>query len=255
MDAWVKRRDGAPPGLFAAEAAGLRWLQVPGGTDVVQVLDVTERTISLTRVTPVTPTRAAAEAFGESLARTHSAGAAAFGASPDGFNGQCYIADLPLPTTPEPAWGVFYAKQRVLHFAAQAAAELGAPGLKVMHALSDRLLAGDFDDDSLPARLHGDLWAGNVLYGATGAVLIDPSAHGGHRLTDLAMLCLFGTPHLEAVLDAYECCAPELPTDWRSLISLHQVYPLLVHTVLFGGGYAGEAVAAAWKYVSGPFIV
>jgi len=249
MDAWVKRRVGAPPGLFAAEAAGLRWLRVPSGTAVVDVLDVTDDAISLARVTPVASTLAAAEAFGESLARTHSAGATAFGAPPDGFTGQCYIADLPLPTDPGPTWGVFFANQRVLHFASLAEAELGTSGIRVMRALADRLLAGDFDDDAPPARLHGDLWAGNVLYGPEGAVLIDPSAHGGHRLTDLAMLSLFGTPHLSGVFKSYEREAPNLPDDWRSLLPLHQVYPLLVHTVLFGGGYASEAVAAARRYI------
>ena len=56
----------------------------------------------------------------------------------------------------------------------------------------ERCAAGDFDDDDPPARLHGDLWSGNVMWTPTGAVLIDLAAHGGHRETDLAMLALFG---------------------------------------------------------------
>jgi fructosamine-3-kinase len=96
-----------------------------------------------------------------------------------------------------------------------------------------------------PARLHGDLWNGNVLWGTDGQVrLIDPAAHGGHRETDLAMLHLFGCPHLDRVLEGYQQAAP-LADGWAGRIALHQLFPLLVHTVLFGGGYAGQAVAAA----------
>lgn len=101
------------------------------------------------------------------------------------------------------------------------------------------------------ARLHGDLWAGNVLWSDAddpgGAVLIDPSAHGGHAETDLAMLDLFGLSHLDRVLAAYDEVSP-LADGWRDRIALHQLYPLLVHTVLFGGGYGAQAAAAASRY-------
>jgi fructosamine-3-kinase len=96
-----------------------------------------------------------------------------------------------------------------------------------------------------PARLHGDLWSGNVLWGADGrAWLIDPAAHGGHRETDLAMLRLFGCPYLDRVLEAYAQAAP-LADGWTARVPLHQLFPLLVHTVLFGRGYAEQALAAA----------
>lgn len=101
------------------------------------------------------------------------------------------------------------------------------------------------DPGEPPARLHGDLWSGNVLWGADGrAWLIDPAAHGGHRETDLAMLRLFGCPHLERVLAAYQETVP-LAGGWMERVGLHQLFPLLVHTVLFGRGYAEQAVAAA----------
>ncbi len=99
----------------------------------------------------------------------------------------------------------------------------------------DRLASGDFDDDAPPARIHGDLWSGNVLWSPDGVVLIDPAAHGGHRITDLAMLALFGTPHLNRIHAAYEQECVHLPDGWRDLIGLHQLHPLLVHAELFGG--------------------
>ena len=108
---------------------------------------------------------------------------------------------------------------------------------------------GDFDDGASAARIHGDLWSGNVLYSPGGVVLIDPAAHGGHRITDLAMLALFGSAHLGIVFEAYESATAHLPVGWRDLIPLHQVHPLLVHAELFGGGYGARAVAVARAYL------
>jgi len=95
-----------------------------------------------------------------------------------------------------------------------------------------------------PSRIHGDLWSGNVVWSATGqGVLVDPAAHGGHRETDLAMLALFGYPHLTRVLAGYQAAAPLAP-GWQARVPLHQWFPLLVHAVLFGGGYGASAAAA-----------
>ena len=119
-----------------------------------------------------------------------------------------------------------------------------------------RLLAGEYDDDRPPARIHGDLWGGNVLYStpraasvgpASTAVLIDPAAHGGHGLTDLAMLALFGTEHLERVLSAYAETARSA-AGWRGLIGLHQLHPLLVHAVTHGPSYGRSAQKVAAEY-------
>ena len=249
MDSFVKRRSDAPPGLFRAEAAGLAWLRVPGGVPVVDVLACEATSLTLSRVHPIAPTLEAARRFGESLAVTHDAGAAAFGAAPDGYDGPCFIADLPLACEPRPAWGVFFAEQRLVPYARLAESRLGRAGREVIERLADRVAAGTFGDSAPPARLHGDLWSGNVVYGQDGAALIDPSAHGGHRISDLAMLALFGAPYLETVFRAYEDASAHLPDHWRGLVGLHQVYPLLVHTVLFGGGYAAEAVATARAYL------
>ena len=81
---------------------------------------------------------------------------------------------------------------------------LDAAAARVVDRVCDRLASGDLDDERPPARIHGDLWSGNVVFTTDGAVLIDPAAHGGHGLTDLAMLALFGCPGLDRVGAAYE---------------------------------------------------
>ncbi|MDR0959228.1 MAG: fructosamine kinase family protein [Propionibacteriaceae bacterium] len=251
---FVKRVPGAPEGFFAAEAAGLRWLAVDGGAKVAGVIDVDDDAITLERIERAEPTAQMAEEFGRALATTHDAGAAGFGAKPDGYDGPCYIGDTTLPMPDSGTrlrWGEFYAAYRVMPYADTAliSGALSRRAYEDIVDLAQRLTDGDFDDGFEPSRIHGDLWAGNVLFSSEGAVLIDPAAHGGHRLTDLAMLALFGMPHLETIWSAYEEVCFDLPDHWRELIGLHQLHPLLVHTVLFGGTYGGQAHTVAKAYL------
>ena len=107
---------------------------------------------------------------------------------------------------------------------------------RLVAAVMDRIdsLAGPAEP---PSRIHGDLWAGNVLWSGEAGWLIDPAAHGGHRETDLAMLALFGAPHLDRILAGYNDATP-LAAGWRARVPLHQLHPLLVHACLFGASYA-----------------
>ena len=249
MSPYTKQRPDAPDGFFEAEAAGLAWIAeaVPrGGARVVGVQAASPGRIDLDTVHEVRPTREAARAFGAALAVTHGTGAEAFGAPPAGYDGPCFIGRRPLTVVPTDAWGRFYAEQRVLPYA-EAAADAGnldPAGLDTVRRVCDVVAGGAFDDDEPPARLHGDLWGGNVLFDDGGAVLINPAAHGGHRETDLAMLALFGLPHLQDVLEGYDERAP-LREGWRRRVPLHQLHPLAVHVAGHGPSYGSALVRAA----------
>jgi fructosamine-3-kinase len=228
-----------------AEAAGLAWLAVPGGPPVPEVLACAGDRLVTAYVPAGRPSADAAAELGRRLAVLHASGAPAFGAGPPGTGTSAWIGQAPMPNVPGAEWAPWYAQHRVAPYlrTARDAGDLTAAESAVVERVCARLpeLAGPAEP---PARLHGDLWSGNVLWAADGAWLIDPAAHGGHRETDLAMLALFGCPGLEAVLAAYDAAAPLAP-GWRARVPLHQLFPLLVHVVLFGRGYADRTVAAA----------
>jgi fructosamine-3-kinase len=254
---FLKTDPQAPPGFFEVEAAGLAWLadaEGAGGARVARVRSVGPGRLELDQVLSGRPSGEAAADFGSALALTHRSGAPWFGCPPAGWDGPGFIGAATLTYAPAPLpWGAFFARHRLAPYlrAARDAGSVEAGGPRVVDAVCARLEAGDGDlvgdPSEPPARLHGDLWSGNVLWSPDGVVLVDPAAHGGHRESDLAMLALFGLPQLDAVLAAYDATWPLAP-GWRDRVGLHQLFPLLVHAVLFGSGYGARAVAVARRY-------
>ncbi|TIC89073.1 fructosamine kinase [Nocardioides sp. GY 10113] len=242
--ALLKTLTPAPPRFFAAEATGLRWLsEVPGGAATPEVLAVAEDCIILGWVEPGRPDADAAAGFGRALARTHAAGAASYGGPTDG-----YIGRLPMPNRPLDTWAEFYAERRIRPYLT-VARNKGLLAPEDADAIERAAAAcAEIVPEEPPARLHGDLWNGNVLWGAEGrVVVIDPAAHGGMREMDLAMLALFGLPQLPAVMAAYQEETP-LAEGWEDRLAYHQLYPLLVHTCLFGGQYGARAGRLARRF-------
>ncbi len=244
-EAFVKTRPDAASGEYAAEASGLQWLAEPGALRTPRVLEVSCDYLVLEWVEPGHLSAEGAEELGRGLALTHAAGAPAFG---DPGVGAARFGSLQLPNEPAPDWPGFYAERRLLPLArvARERGALSAAGARAVEAVGERLpeLAGPAEP---PARLHGDLWSGNVMADAEGRPwLIDSSAYGGHREVDLAMLRLFGAP-TERVFAAYTETAP-LVEGWEQRIELWQLLPLLVHAVLFGGSYVGAAERVARRY-------
>ena len=248
---FVKTYAGVVEGVHATEAAGLRWLaHAEGGPAVPEVLAVADgkpgavRFLALRWIETGPPASLDEEALGRGLAAMHGAGAPAHGGA-----GTLHLGRLSLPDGPTEDWAQCYAEQRVRPLVARAMEhhELTRDDAADIERVCDRMgdLVGPAEP---PARLHGDLWAGNVLAGADGRPwLVDPAAHGGHREVDLAMLRLFGGPG-ERCFSAYEEVAP-LADGWRDRVALWQLFPLLVHAVLFGGAYGGRAGEVARRYL------
>ncbi len=250
QDAFVKTRADAGEGEYALEAAGLQWLGEPGALRVPKAIEVAEDYLALEWVQPGRLSADGAEELGRGLAAIHAAGAPCFG--DPGFGERlgisARIGSLRLPNEPSEDWVSFYAERRLLPLARIASERgiLSEAGVAAVERVCERLdrLAGPREP---PARLHGDLWSGNVHADTSGRPwLIDPSAYGGHREIDLAMLRLFGAPS-ERVFAAYEESAP-LAEGWRERVSLWQLLPLLVHAVLFGGSYCAAAERVAKSY-------
>ncbi|MBF6146366.1 fructosamine kinase family protein [Nocardia nova] len=248
-DVFVKSAVGEPGSTadhaLTAEAAGLRWLREADAADLIpQVLAADERTLVLPWLSSVTPSRAAAEQFGAALAELHAHTVDRYGAPWAGC-----IATVPQDNAMVAGeWGPWYARYRLQPLLPAAASVLGRDGTRLVERVIDGI--GELAGPAEPAcRIHGDLWSGNVLWTERGVRLIDPAAHGGHRETDLAMLRLFGAPHLGHILRAYRERFPVAPGA-EQRIALHQLYPLLVHVVLFGGGYREQAIAAAKEALS-----
>lgn len=246
----MKHRAEAPEGFFAAEAAGLSWLADAAALPVVEVLAQDRTSLTLPYLEAVAPTSQQVAEFGAGLARLHAAGAEAFGWAPAEKAWFGPLANpTPISTTPRSCFAEFWTQDRLLPVLEKAAPTLGAARAALVRKAVEVIATGLFDgiagsDPVPPARVHGDLWAGNVIWTETGGVLIDPVAHGGHPFEDIAMLDMFGAPHQEVLLSAYAHEA-QLPMDWEDDIPAHQLHGILAHVVLFGTAYIVPAERAA----------
>jgi fructosamine-3-kinase len=242
---FAKTHPTAPPRFFGTEAAGLGWLAAANAVNVPTVLAVRDEQPNLLVLEWIDEGRRGArdgeERFGRSLAALHRAGAPAFGREDRRTTGS-----RGLPNEPCETWSEFYATQRLLPLARLARGVLSHHSIEELTTLAGRLDELGAAEEA-PARLHGDLWAGNRLVDTVGeSWLIDPAAHGGHREFDLAMMRLFGG-FGDDCFAAYADVHP-LADGWSDRLALHQIAPLVVHAVKFGGSYIGAAERAIQRY-------
>lgn len=245
---FAKTHHDPPPHFFSTEAAGLGWLRAGvDGTSlsVPEVIGCSDEPplLVLSWVDQSGSTMPDEAAVGRGLAQLHRSGAPCFGREDRRTTGS-----RRLPNDPCDTWAEFYADCR-LRPLARLAADADALPPTAVAAMED--LAGRLDSvggpPEPPARLHGDLWAGNRIVDRTGrSWLIDPAAHGGHREFDLAMMRLFGG-FGPTCFAAYHEASP-LADGWEERVALHQLAPLAVHAIKFGGGYRGATEEALARY-------
>ncbi|MDT3766665.1 fructosamine kinase family protein [Gleimia hominis] len=284
-DVYIKT-DSINPTNTELEAFSLTWLaegEEYGGAHVVPVVSVKRGELRTRAVGAGSVTRAAARQFGRALAVTHAVGADYFGQPPAGWSGNGWMgrSELAYPSAERAldSWGAFLARDRILPNLKPAVdnGSIDGRGAAVVERLCERLRDGEFDSPqpglvrTAAARIHGDLWTGNVIWSATAdlpegprraglgsregaaladvtGVLIDPAAQGGHAESDLAALGVFGQRYLEDIYAGYNE-ESALADGWESRIGLHQLHMLIVHANLFGGGYGAETVSVARRYL------
>ena len=251
---FAKTHPAAPAHFFTTEATGLRWLRdgidATGPLSVPEVLAVSDDTpnhlvlewveeargaqTGARRRAPVRCRTRTAARRGRAVLRTGGPADHRQSRPPERTDGD--VAGVLRAAPPAPARPPRARDAHVLPVAA----------IDGLQRVAGRLAEFGAADEP-PARLHGDLWAGNRLVGTDGRHwLVDPAAHGGHREFDLAMMRLFGG-FGAACFDAYEEVSP-LAAGWQDRVPLHQIAPLVVHAIKFGGGYVPAASEAIARY-------
>jgi fructosamine-3-kinase len=239
---FIKTHPNPPPGMFEAEARGLRWLEGADAIRVPRVVAVSDEHpayLALELLTPAKRRPQFDETLGRSLAALHAFGAPTFGLDHDNFIGR-----LSQSNAAADDWASFYWTSR-LEPQLRLATDRGLIGTVTGSSFETlrRVLPERVGPEEPPSRLHGDLWGGNLHVDEAGQPsLIDPAVYGGHREIDLAMMRLFGG-FGERVFSAYEDAWPLAPGA-AERVSLYQLYPLLVHVNLFGGSYVGSVKRA-----------
>jgi fructosamine-3-kinase len=245
---FVKTNARAAAEMFPAEARGLAFLAEPNALRIPEVLAVSSpsdpvRFLALELVRSASPARDHDEALGRGLAELHRSGAPSFGLDHDNF-----IGSLPQSNRAHARWADFFEKERLGPQLERAVSDgRASAGMRRGFERLFSRLADLVGPEEPPSRLHGDLWGGNLHTDERGApCLIDPAVYGGHREIDLGMMRLFGG-FGERVFAAYAEAFPLAPGA-RERIDLYQLYPLMVHVNLFGGGYGAQVERILSRY-------
>lgn len=240
------------PGLFSKEAACLRAMRASGTSlvvpKVIAFADPEGGLPGFLITEMLEPGRRVVdfdERFGRGLAELHRATADAFG-----FEVDTYCGATPQPNPWTKSWIEFYRTQRLGHQLrlARERGVLGSPDAKRFARLLDRLPELLEGPEEPPALIHGDLWSGNLHVSPAGTpALIDPASYYAHREAELGMMTLMGG-YSGRVYDAYDEVYP-LDPGWRDRNPLYELYHLVNHANLFGGGYVSQTMSLVRRYV------
>lgn len=234
------------PDLFQLEKGGLEFLESIRIIRVPAVVSCDNaggsQFLLMEWIEWTAPTPGFWETFGEQLATLHCVTQAHFG-----FSTNNYMGSLPQSNLVAATWAGFFNEQRLTPLLRLAS---GRNLLTAMHLRSfEKLMQhmGEIFNEEAPALLHGDLWSGNFLCDSRQQpVLVDPAVYFGHRSMDLAMTRLFGG-FPRSFYDAYAFHFP-LPANAEEQFDICNLYPLLVHLILFGQSYRPQIEATLERY-------
>ena len=228
------------PGMFEKEAKGLEALtQNVATVRIPQVIKYglagQDQYLLLEWIETGKPSNDSMEKFGAAMATMHQQAQPCFGWEEDN-----YIGSLQQNNTKYDSWPLFYSECRILPLV-QLLFNTGVfskQDIAVAESFCKKI--SRLFPQEPAALLHGDLWAGNFMITSSGdAAIYDPAVYYGNREMDIGMTKLFGGFD-QRFYDVYNEVYP-LQKDWLLRLPLTQLYPLLVHAVLFGGHYAGSA--------------
>ena len=223
------------PGMFAAEAKGLKLLRNADEIYIPEVVTAADAGsysfLLLEYVNSSVRISNFMENFGQALAALHKHSAARFG-----LDHNNYIGSLPQSNAQRNHWTAFFKEER-LEKQVKMARDHGEIDKNLASAFEKlyKELPSVFPEEP-PALLHGDLWSGNFMTAPDGkACIYDPAVYFGHREMDIAMTRLFGgfSPDF---YEAYHSAYP-LEKGWQQRCDISNLYPLMVHVNLFGGSY------------------
>lgn len=233
------------PNMFALEAEGLKLIRRSGTLAVPEVLGfgvaAGQQFLLLEWINAGSETSQAQEQLGIQLARLHRQSAQMFGLEYDN-----YIGSLPQANTLANSWTDFFITIRIQPLIEMAVSKNQAVSdlYDLFNSLFLRL--PDLYPAEVPALIHGDLWSGNFMITNNNPVLIDPAVYYGHREMDLAMTTLFGG-FTNEFYAAYNAEFP-LEKNWQDRLEIWNLYPLLVHLILFGSSYLPQIKSTLKKY-------
>lgn len=180
--------------------------------------------------------------FGRSLANLHRHTEETFGLSYDN-----YVGKIHQRNNRHASWSRFYSEERILPLVSRAVQHklLDPSATACAENLCKKM--GELVPEEKPSLIHGDLWHGNFMVWQNGKVAIfDPALYYGHREMDLAMSRLFGGFD-EQFYESYQEAWP-LVAGYNEREPIHQLYPLLVHLLLFGGHYRQDVESILKKF-------
>jgi fructosamine-3-kinase len=227
------------PLMFEKEAHGLELLRSNSSFVIPQVIRTSvyedQQYLLLEWLEKGPPKTDMWEGFGGALAGMHKPPQDYFGSGENN-----YIGSLEQVNNMHTHWHSFYAECRIMPLV-RLLMDAGLCTAKEVGAAE--ALCSQFEQlfPAEPAALlHGDLWAGNYFIHSSGhAAIFDPAVYFGNREMDIGMTKLFGGFD-QRFYDAYNHYYP-LQTGWQNRLPLTQLYPLLVHAVLFRGHYIASA--------------